>query len=107
MYLKGRWLLKLEHQILFKELSDPSFSNKFFFILMATIHLDKNGIYDQRRKKHFPWYRDRVTDFIHPRPLSVQSSKDYLLTKFYCISTKENWLYNDGIYIFCTLVSKM
>ena len=63
-----------------------------FLKSVVSIHLNKHGIYAQLRWKHsFPWQYDCVTDFTHPRPLGVQSSKYCFVTKFYCCLTSEKY----------------
>ena len=58
---------------------------RVFLQSVASIHLNKDGIYAQLRWKHTsPWWRDCVTDFTHLGPLGRQSWKDCLVTKFYC-----------------------
>ena len=62
-----------------------------FLQSVASIHLSKHGIYAQLRCTHFSVMAQMYTDFIHPRPLGVQSLKDCWVANFSCSFASEKY----------------
>lgn len=88
------WLLSLEQQMLFMELSNPSFSNKFSSSQWLPYILINTAFMHSCNKNTFPWWHDGIVELLitHPRfsGMLSMSWKDCLATKFYCLTWQKH-----------------